>query len=281
MARRTNIYPSLFVSALLHGGILAAALISWPWLSRDMQFGKVVPVTLVTANPPAELAPAVEAPEPAPAMAPAPTPEAPPTPAPISPAPPAPLVAPAAAKSSAQAKPSTTKPAPSLKPAPSAAKAKADQGLDLDALMASLNGGTQKSSTRQTSGLQGANRPLTALKAQEGKGQDNSMSSDETAAFVGKLEKLWNPNCQVEGAAGVNVKVRIRLTPQGWLAAPPDLPDRGDIQSSGNPMLITSAQRALSAVSRGAPYTELNPEHYAAWREMTVNFDAKKACANK
>ena len=281
MARRTNLYPSLLASALVHGAVLVAALISWPWLSKPVQLGKVVPVTLITANPPAEMAPAVQAPEEAPAMAPAPTPEAPPTPAPISPAPPTPPAPQAPAKSSAQAKPNTVKPTPSLKPAPSAAKAKADQGLDLDALLASVNGGTQKSSTRETSGLQGANRPRTALKAQEGKGQDNTMSSDEIGAFVGKLQKLWNPNCQVEGAAGVNVKVHIRLTPQGWLAAPPDLPDRGDIQSSGNPMLITSAQRALSAVSRGAPYTELNPEHYASWREMTVNFVAKEACANR
>ncbi|MEI9965143.1 MAG: hypothetical protein WDM92_10975 [Caulobacteraceae bacterium] len=77
----------------------------------------------------------------------------------------------------------------------------------------------------------------------------------------------------------MNVKVRMRLTPQGWLAAPPELPDQRDIQSSGDPILIAASQRALSAVGRGAPYTELNPQHYTSWRELIVTFNAKQACA--
>ena len=279
--RQTPMAPALVASAIVHVAIVAAAVISWPWLKTDMQFGKVVPVTLIPSNTPAEMAPAVQAPEPAPAMAPEPTPQAPAQPAPISSAPPTPPAAPSAAKAADKAKAATSKPAPSTKPAPSAAQAKADKGLDLDALMASLNAPGATPSAQQTSGLQGANRPRADLRAQTGHGADNTMSSDETAAFVGKLEKLWNPNCQVEGAAGINVKVHIRLTPQGWLAAPPDLPDRADIQSSGNPILIASAQRALSAVNRGAPYTELNPEHYSSWRDMNVTFVAKKACAQR
>ena len=107
------------------------------------------------------------------------------------------------------------------------------------------------------------------------------MSASETGAFVSKLEKLWNPNCKVENAAGIVVKVHIKLTPQGWLAAKPELVDSGDIQSSGNPMLIAAATRALSAVGAGQPYTELNPDHYAGWREMVVKFDAKQACARQ
>jgi outer membrane biosynthesis protein TonB len=213
------------------------------------------------------MAPAVQAPEPASAMAEEPTPEAPPEPAPVTPQPPTPQVKPSQAKASLAAK-SAAAPA---KPA--------NTGLDLDALLASVASSNQRATTRQTSGLQGANRPRTDLSAQEGKGTDDTMSASEIDALRSKLEKLWNPNCQVEGAAGVNVKVRMRLTSQGWLAAPPELPDRGDIQSSGDPILIAAAQRALSAVGAGAPYVELNPQHYASWREMIVNFDAKKACA--
>ncbi len=129
--------------------------------------------------------------------------------------------------------------------------------------------------------MQGANRPRTATIAQEGHGSDDHMSASEIAAFTSKLEKLWNPNCKVEGAAGVNVKVHVKLTPQGWLAAKPELADHGDIQSSGDAMLVASAQRALSAVGAGQPYTELNPDHYAGWREMIVTFDAKQACARQ
>ncbi|MEI9965142.1 MAG: hypothetical protein WDM92_10970 [Caulobacteraceae bacterium] len=85
--RRTNLSPAFAASALAHAGIIAAALIAWPWLSKPLKLGEVVPVTLVTSGPPAALAPAVKAPEPAPAEAEEPTPEAPPEPAPISPAP--------------------------------------------------------------------------------------------------------------------------------------------------------------------------------------------------
>src|SRR5437763_1271735 len=81
-----------------------------------------------------------------------------------------------------------------------------------------------------------------------------SLSDGELGALRGKLEKLWNPNCAVEGAQGVVVKVRMRLTPEGRLAAPPELVNRAAIDGSGNAVLIASAQRAVSAVGRGQPY---------------------------
>ncbi len=279
MARRTNIAPAFLLSSVAHVGLFALALIAWPVVSKDLQLGKVVPVTLVTGSP-AELAPAIKAPELAPAMTPEPVPEAPAEPAPISPAPPAPLAPTAPAKAAAQAKPVPQKQAPAQKASQATASAKAaNQGLDLDALMDSLNNPSQRPSTRESSGQQGANRPRTALVAQEGHGADDHLSSSEIDALRSKLEKLWNPNCQVEGAAGINVKVHMKLTADGRLAVPPVLPDRGDIDSSGDAILKAAAYRALSAASRGAPYTELNPEHYAVWRDLIVNFNAKQACA--
>ena len=284
MSRRSTqtLSPALVASACLHVAVLAAAMIAWPWLSKDMQIGKVVPVTLVTSGAPAEMAPAIKAPEATPATAETPVAAAPPEPAPITPAPPTPPAAAAAPRPAAAAKPNQAKPTPSLRPTPSTAQAKpAKPGLDLDALMASVNASAQRPSARESSGAQGANHPPTAQIAQDGHGTDDHISASELDALKSKLEKLWNPNCRVEGAAGVNVKVHIRLTSQGWLAAMPELVDQGNIQSSGDAMLIASAQRALSAVSAGQPYTELNPDHYAGWREMKVTFNAKQACARQ
>ena len=64
MARRSSqsFSPAFVASALIHATALAAALIAWPWLSKDMQLGKVVPVTLVTNGAPAEMAAATQAP---------------------------------------------------------------------------------------------------------------------------------------------------------------------------------------------------------------------------
>ena len=281
MARRTDIAPALLFSAVGHAGLFALALIAWPTVSKDLQLGKVVPVTLVTGDS-AEMSPAVQSPEPTPAMTPEPTPDAPAEPAPISSAPPAPPAPSAASKASAPAKAAPQKQTPALKPSQSASPSKtANQGLDLDALMQSLNNPSQAPSTRASSGQQGANRLRTAEVAQEGHGAHESLSSSEIDALVSKLGKLWNPNCQVEGAAGVNIRVRMRLTADGRLAAPPELPDRSNIEASGNAILRASAYRALSAVGRGAPYTELNPEHYAKWRDLNVTFNAKKVCSSQ
>jgi biopolymer transport protein TolR len=60
-ARRQS--PALIGSVLLHGAVAAALLFAWPW-SRDLKIGSAVPVTIVTNAPPAELAPAIQAPEP-------------------------------------------------------------------------------------------------------------------------------------------------------------------------------------------------------------------------
>jgi len=265
---RTNRSPALFASALVHAGVLVCAMIAWPWFSKPMQIGKVVPVTLVTSGPPAELAPAIEAPQPQEAMAPAPLPEAPPEPAPISSAPPTPPVPDAAPKTSVAAKASQAKPTP--------AKPEPDFLSDLTKRLA-VN--TQQSSTRATSGQIGQNQQRAAAAASDQKGADDKMSASELGALIDKLGKLWNPNCQVEGAGGFVIRVHVRLTPQGFLAAPPELPDKDKIMGSGNPVLIASAQRALSAVGRGQPYTDvLKPEHFTDWHEMILKFDAKNIC---
>ena len=91
MARQSTRYsPSLIASVLAHAAVIAATLVAWPWLSRPLKIGNVTPVTLVASGPPADLAPAIQAPQPQAAQAPEPDLTAPPEPAPIAPAPPTP-----------------------------------------------------------------------------------------------------------------------------------------------------------------------------------------------
>jgi outer membrane biosynthesis protein TonB len=266
-ARSDNRSPALVAAALGHVLIGVAAIISWPWLMKPAQFGKVVPVTIVTNGPPAEMAPAVKAPEPAPAMAPAPTPEAPPQPAPISSAPPTP-----------PAKAATPKPSPPAKPSP-AKSANVNPDDFLANLARNLQPNQEHASTQATSGRPGAATLRAERTAQEGAGQDEKMSGDERQGLIDKLSKLWNPNCHVEAAAGINIKVRFRLTSQGWLVGRPVLADGRKVEDISDPLEQASAVRALSAVSAGQPYTDvLNPQHYADWRDMVVNFNAKQAC---
>jgi outer membrane biosynthesis protein TonB len=280
---RTQRAPSLVFSALAHAGIIAAALIIWPLLNKPIPLGKVVPVTLVTSQPPAEQAAAVQAPEPAPAATPQPVPEAKPEPAPIKPAPPAPPAASAAPKPAEKAKPTPSKQTPSVKPAPSAsAQAANRKDLDLDALMKTIDSQRQTPAAKSSSGQAGPARPRAEKTASEGQGQDTHMSGDERQGLADKLSRLWNPNCQVEAAAGVNIKVHFRLSPQGFLAGQPELAGGGQVSSISDPIQAAAAARALSAVGRGQPFTDvLKPEHFADWHDMVVSFNAKEACARK
>ena len=102
------------------------------------------------------------------------------------------------------------------------------------------------------------------------------MSGSELGALKDRLNRLWNPNCQIQGAGRDIIKVHVRLTVQGLLIGQPELVDKARIEGSGDPILIAAANRALSAAGRAQPYTDvLTPEHYADWREMNLNFDPK------
>jgi len=279
-APRTQRSPALVVSALVHAGILAAAVIIWPMFNKPLSLGKVVPVTLVTTGPPAEEAAAIQAPKPAPAATPQPVPEAKPEPAPIKPTPPAPPTASAAPKPELKTKPTPAKQTSSLKSAQAASAQKASrQDLDLDALMTSIDAQRTKPAGGPSSGQAGPMRPRTATTASEGHGQDTKMSGDERQGLADKLSRLWNPNCSVEAAAGINIKVHFRLSAQGWVIGQPELAAG---QNSTDPIFSASAARALSAVGRGQPYLDvLTPAHFADWHDMVVNFNAKQACAQK
>lgn len=272
-----NRSPALIASAVLHAAVIAAAVIAWPFFSKPLLMGQVVPVTIITSAPPAEEAPAVPAAQPQPAMSPAPAPEAPAQPAPAPPTPPAPPPKPAAMPKPAP-KPTQAKPAPALKPAAASAKASPKKDdFDLDTLMASITS-SRRASRPSTSGQPGPSRPATG--SPDSKGADDHMSASELGALNDKLGRLWNPNCQVEGGRGIIVRVHVRLSPQGYVIGQPELPDRAKIFASGNPVLIAAATRALSAVERGQPYTDvLNPDHYSAWRDMILTMDPKNQCS--
>jgi protein TonB len=265
---RTNRSPALLVSALVHAGVVAATIIAWPWLSKPMRLGPVVPVTIITKAPPSDLAPAAEAPQTQEAMAPAPQPQAEPQPAPPLPEPPKP-------EASAPPKAATPPPKPSqAKPSP--AKPEPDFFASLEK---SLRRDRKPASSPPTNGQPGEARPPTRPDPSKDPGTGAQLSPSDLAGLQDKIGKLWNPNCQVEGASSFVIKVHVRLTPQGYLAAPAELPEKDAIMSSGNPVLIASAQRVLSAVGRGQPYRDvLRPEQYAQWRDMILKFNPRETC---
>ncbi len=294
---RTGRFPSLLASAILHVALFAAAFITWPMWSKPVTMSEAVPITIVASAPvadirPAEKAPEVQtatapAPEPTPAPAlPAPEPEPQPQPQPASPPSPAPIPKPTPPKPTPTPKPAPPKPAPAKptppKPAPpkdldldqlAAAKTKPSKtaakssALDLAALAATPKGA-------RSNAPKGPAKAETDFLARLAVGHATALSGDAMSALQSKLNRLWNPNCEVEGGAGVQVRVELKLSPTGMLVGQPILVSQAGSSVSGA-VVAASAQRALSAVKQGEPYTEIPKD---GPHDIILKFNAKQAC---
>jgi outer membrane biosynthesis protein TonB len=233
--------------------------------------------------------PSVPPPPPPPSPQPKPAPRPIPHPAPPTPRPPPPKPTPTPTP---KPKPAPPKPAPDLdltslaKAAPkraaanldltSLAKAKAHGVHPSDLNLAALAGDTA-GGHRGGAAARGAFRPETDRFARQAVGAANALTGDELGALQAKLIPLWHPNCGVEGAQHVVIKVELKLDGAMHLAAPPKLLAQ---TSAGAPQGVVdaAAQRALTATAEGAPYTEL-PRN--APKDIILKFDAKEMCASQ
>ena len=258
------------------------------------------PTPSVPPPPPPSPTPAPQPePEPRPAPRPKPRPVLPkPRPPPPIPEPtptPAPKPTPAPAprpKPAPKPKPAPPKPSPDLdlsslaKTAPKRAPA----DLDLSSLAKARTHGTHPSDLnlaalagdsagghRGGAAGRGAFRPETDRVARAAVGAANALTGDELGALQAKLIPLWHPNCGVEGAQHVVIKVELKLDAAMHLAAAPKLLAQTSSGASQG-VVDAAAQRALTATAQGAPYTEL-PKN--APKDIILKFDAKEMCASQ
>ena len=278
MARRsgTNLSPALAASAALHLGVAVLLFVSWQ-AAKEIEIPPVVPVTIMS-GPPGEAAATGELETPQPAESPVvePTPPEPPPPAPApQPTPPPPRPTPPRPQPRAQPTPAPARPAPRTPAKPAAAnQAPAEPDFDFDALARSVASSTSRRPARPgpaPATRQGPPRPAG--------GADTKLSGAELGALKSKLERLWNPNCTIAGAESIVVRVRIRLSPEGRLTRPAEVVGRSG--SAGPEVLEAAADRALSAVSRGAPYDELPADKYVGWKDIVLNFNGRTACRGR
>jgi hypothetical protein len=97
---------------------------------------------------------------------------------------------------------------------------------------------------------------------------DAQLSQDEFSAFKERLSQCWSPPPGVDNDSNLYVLLRVLFRPNGSLAQPPEVV--GGSPSPIGPALAESAKRALLQCQ---PFTMLKPEHYAQWRDVTVNFN--------
>jgi outer membrane biosynthesis protein TonB len=298
---RTSRLPSLLASAILHLALFAAVFITWPMWSKPVKMSEAVPITIVASAPEADIRPAEKAPEPQAAAAPEPeptpqpappAPEPAPEPKPAPPPPPAPTPKPAPPKP-APPKPAPPKPepAPTPKPAPpkpAPPKPTPPKELDLDQLAAAKTRPSKAANSgsldlaalsappkgARSNAPKGPAKAETDFLARLAVGHATALSGDAMSALQSKLNRLWNPNCEVEGGGGVVVRVEMKLTSGGYLIGQPILVSQAGASVAGA-VVAASAQRALSAVRQGEPYTEIPKD---GPHDLLLKFNAKQAC---
>jgi len=270
--RRQSLAPAFLAAVALHVGVAVIAL----YTPRPPMgpLGTAVPITLVARGPttdsrPAEAAPVTQAAQTENPVTQAKAPEPPPAPAPR-PAPPAPTIPPV----------KSVKPTPQLKPTPAPVKAQPQPAppqkptrdtFSLDALAADVSKARRVSPPRPASGARGPARPETAPEARVDAGQ--GVSQSDIAGLSQLLERLWNPGCDVEGAATLVIPVRFTVSFDGQVLGRVEILGHG---AAGDTVYATAARRAVDAVHQAAPYGE-------TYRGQTfrINFDAKQACSTR
>ena len=262
---RRELQPAMAGSLLLHLALAVALMVSWNF-TRQLKAGAVVPVTIVSRAPDADVRPAEEAPVAQEAATEEPTPQAPPQAAP--PPQPAPPPVP---------KPTPTPKVVEQKPAPAPAKpappAKQEKSLDLDALSASISKLSRTSPPKPSSAAKGPARPETAPQARDAPGK--GVSALAMNGLVAELQRHWNPNCDVEGARDVRLKVAFSVQPNG--AVPPDSVTAGGAERSANPVVRAAAERAIRSVYEVAALHRITPDFFG--QRVSANFSGSEACS--
>jgi colicin import membrane protein len=115
----------------------------------------------------------------------------------------------------------------------------------------------------------------TALNSRASLGVPNAapnaqLSQSEIDALRERLRECWSPPAGVNGNMNIYVSLRVLFKPDGSLAQMPVL-----VAGSPSPLGPALAESGKRALLLCQPFTMLRPEHYAQWRDITVDFDPR------
>jgi hypothetical protein len=99
---------------------------------------------------------------------------------------------------------------------------------------------------------------------------DAQLSQDEIDALRERIRDCWSPPPGVDSNSNVYVSLRVLFKPDGSLAQMP-IVVAGSASALG-PALAESGTRALLMCQ---PFKMLKPEHYAQWKDITVDFNPR------
>jgi len=96
------------------------------------------------------------------------------------------------------------------------------------------------------------------------------LSLSELEALRARLAQLWTLPAGAKDPEELVVQIRIKLKPDGRLAAPPMV-----LTSGKSALFIAARDSAIRALFRGQPYDMLRPEHYEQWKDVEITFDPR------
>ena len=104
---------------------------------------------------------------------------------------------------------------------------------------------------------------------------DAQLSQTEIDALRERIRECWSPPPGVDTSSNISVSLRVLFKQDGSLAGAPVVV--AGTPSPLGPALAESGTRALLLCQ---PFTMLKPEHYAQWKDITINFDPHDLTGN-
>ncbi len=100
---------------------------------------------------------------------------------------------------------------------------------------------------------------------------DAKLSQSEIDALRQRIRECWSPPPGVDADSNLYVELRVLFRQDGSLAQPPVV-----VAGSASPLGPALAESGKRALLQCQPFTMLKPEHYAQWRDITVNFNPRE-----
>jgi hypothetical protein len=92
---------------------------------------------------------------------------------------------------------------------------------------------------------------------------NDPLTNEEISALKAAVSKSWN----AFGYKSI-VTIRVRLNPDGTLAAPPKAVSRPNV-----PNFTAAAESAIKAIELSQPFRMLKPGSYDSWKVMDIDFN--------
>jgi hypothetical protein len=153
----------------------------------------------------------------------------------------------------------TTPPKPKDKPTPAAPKYDANQIAQLLDHRDVQRQVATADTLNSTAGLGSASASPNA-----------QLSQTEIDALRERIRDCWSPPPGIDANTNIYISLRVLFKPDGSLAQMPVV-----VAGSASPMGPALAESGKRALLMCQPFTMLKPEHYAQWKDITVDFNPR------